>query len=91
MINDEKFLIAHIKIQAIDTTFLNICANLCLSLLYSSLTMLCINVKVAGDRFRSSVCIYEKRYGQRATLIPKVREMFTNGLCNFSGTIEYKT
>ena len=53
MINDEKFLIAHIKIQAIDTTFLNICANLCPSFLHSSLTMLCAYVKVAGIGVRA--------------------------------------
>ena len=44
-------------------------------------------VKVAGDRFRSTVCIYEKSTHEVRWLIPKMHEIFTNRLRNVSASV----
>ena len=44
-------------------------------------------VKVAGDRFRSTVCIYDKITHEVRRLIPKMREIFTNRLRNVSASV----
>ena len=46
-----------------------------------------IAIKVAVDRFRSSVCIYEKSTHEVRRLIPKMREIFTNRFRNVSAII----
>ena len=43
--------------------------------------------KVAVDRFRSLVCIYEKSMHEVRRLTPKMREIFTNRLRNVSASI----
>ena len=40
------------------------------------------DIKVAGNRFRSSVCIYEKSMHKVRRLILKMHEIFTNRLRN---------
>ena len=45
------------------------------------------HLKGAGNRFRSSVCIYGKSMHEVRRLIPKMREMFTNRLSNVSASI----
>ena len=44
-------------------------------------------IKVAGDTFRSSVCIYEKSMHEVRWPMPKMREIFTNRLRNVSTSI----
>ena len=44
-------------------------------------------LKVAEDRFCSSVCIYEKSMHEVRRLIPKIREMFTNRYRNASALV----
>ena len=46
-----------------------------------------VSFKVAADRLRSSVCIYEKSLHRVRQLIPKMREIFTNRLRNVSASI----
>ena len=43
-------------------------------------------LKVAADRFRSSVCIYVKSTHEVRRLVPKLRKIFTNGLRNISAS-----
>ena len=51
----------------------------CLRLLPRALCFLLFVFKIAGDKFLSSVCIYEKSMQEVRRLIPKVREIFTAG------------
>ena len=46
-----------------------------------------IIIKVTRDRFRLSVCIYEKSMHKVRRLIPKIREIFTDRFRNVSASI----
>ena len=49
------------------------------------------SIKVAGYRFRLSVCIYEKSMHEVRRMTPKMCEIFTNRLRNVSASIVVRT
>ena len=77
------FVPANMKIQTIWILGL----NLKLNYLTGINCCCCWYLKVAGDRFRSPVCIYENSIHEVRRLIPKMREVFTNRFRNVSASI----